>query len=554
MLLIVAGVVGTFSSALATNRIDRIPAPVAGMGLLLLVFAYLALVGVFIQPDADVATGGSSYPVHLFVLPVRTWILALWPMLVGTAAVFLAAESVLLADKSSGTEAVPLWWPALFASALLAGLQAIFWYPLGIPYSKLVLTFLHIGGLAVAAGLAVSYRVGEGLMCAGLLGIIAVSAVIASIGVSRARRGDIRIFELDRRPSGLSLQAPAPIRAYPGSGPAQSWYEWRLHGIILPMMVAALFGLFCIPLTVKDTYTPVTLVAPLGGLYPTIPTYVATYLPLLFVLVPFAAWIVGCGAKRTDVKRGDHTFHLFFATRPSSDRTLAAQKLWCAAKSSAVAWFLVLLGLAAILAGARGGYQSVGQDYVAPYRLPLSTVILPYLDETTVLRSVAILALLILWTWRNYAVGFWTELSGSLWLRYGYPIGGLLVASGVFTLLYWTARPGESWLSFSLLAGAFWVCVLAKGVGLLALLRYQRGTGVLTPRIVARALASYAAVSGAIILVLFALTGIVRSDFMSIGGSPLVIDSLFVGAVLFWVPLVRLLAAPVMLHHNRHRS
>src|SRR5579862_4329050 len=282
----------------------------------------------------------------MLTLPVRTSQLVIWPMLLGTAVVFSFFGLLALAVRYGGVTEIPQFWPPMLGAALLAVLQAIFWYPLGIPYSKLVLTFLAVPGLATAVAYANVYKVPEREICAGLGLVIVASALVAWSGVSRARRGDVHILDFDRPSEDTAAMVMPDARPCRTVGMAQAWYEWRLHGIVLPVIAVFLFALFCVPMAWDDTYTPLWMLGPNSRqMLATAPTYLYSYLPVLLVMVPLAAWVIGCGAKRSDIRRSDQTFHLFFSTRPLSDGALVAQKLWAAALSTAAAWAVTLVGL-----------------------------------------------------------------------------------------------------------------------------------------------------------------------------------------------------------------
>jgi len=286
-----------------------------------------------------------------------------------------------------------------------------------------------------------------------------------------------------------------------------------------------------------------------------VPTYIVEYSPLLLALLPLAAWIIGCGAKRSDVKRGDHTFHLFFATRPVGDASLVGRKLVAAARSSAVSWAVVLIGLAILASRTKGGYQNVAGDFVAPQKLPVLAVLAPYLDVRLFLRLGAILALLVLWTWRNYAVGFWTELRGRLWLRYAYPIGSLTAATAFLTYFNETHVPGHGADGLPIIVAAIWALVGLKAAIAAVLVRIQLKTGLLTTRSLIRGAVLYASGCALAVSLVLWLTNDYRNELLDQRvSSRWVLDGGVAALVLFWIPVVRLLAAPMMLKMNRHRT
>src|SRR4051794_11509362 len=99
-----------------------------GSGLLLLLAA-------FTYPEGDIVGRQSSFPPSLMTLPVRSWELVLWPMLLGTAAAaggWIAVAGLILAPLGVPAPAV---WPAAMLAAMVACLQALLWAPMALPYA-----------------------------------------------------------------------------------------------------------------------------------------------------------------------------------------------------------------------------------------------------------------------------------------------------------------------------------------------------------------------------------------------------------------------------------
>jgi len=96
-----------------------------------LAFAFMYFLAVFSYGLAgDLTARHSLYPARMFTLPVSTAALAGWPMLYGTLTMAgLWVAVALVALWPSGVPA-PLIWPALFAAAFVAWLQAFAWMPL----------------------------------------------------------------------------------------------------------------------------------------------------------------------------------------------------------------------------------------------------------------------------------------------------------------------------------------------------------------------------------------------------------------------------------------
>lgn len=526
------------------------------LGVLVLLLSYLFLVAVFIHQDSDVGAARSSYPSYMFTLPVKTSRLVLVPMMLATVTVFAFAFLLTLSARSAGAS-ISLFWPSALATTFVAVLQAIFWFPWGIPYTKLILTLTAIPLLATGVGMATNANAPEWSICLGLATMIALSYQTAYIGVGRARRGDSREIGSTRAAQSVArpVKQKAPFRS---AGQAQRWYELRQHGVVLPAVAALLTGLFYVPMVWNTTLSPVPGIGPnADGIVATIPTYVSVYYPVLLFLVPCASWIIGCGLKRSDVKRGDRTFQLFYGTRPMSDADMIGAKLKATAISTLWAWGIVLLLSLPILTMG-GATMDVRRELVFPDQIPLFALLPRYVDGRAVLLGGVFVALLAVMTWRNYVIGFWTELSGKLWLRYAYPIS---FGIGYALLVVWGAQTSprdgraSAWFTFAAFVIAVWIALTAKFLTAiwLAVTEYRRG--ILKPCALAWSAATFV-VGCAAFVGMGALLSVPLREGL-VGGqvaSPIVIDSTAFALLVLWTPLNRILAAPIMLSINRHRN
>lgn len=185
------------------------------------------LTAVFLHSDSDVAIPGSTYPAHYFTLPVPTRDLVFWPVLTGI--VVLGGSTFLLCLTAQyGGYPISAVETTVFMIALLTVLQAIFWSPVGISYSKLLLTIFAIGGLIALSYTPTLLGISSLTKCGLFVAISAGAVAITALGVARARRGESwisvrpRLKEAEMRTRLLKMLPP-----FRGPAQAQFWYEWR---------------------------------------------------------------------------------------------------------------------------------------------------------------------------------------------------------------------------------------------------------------------------------------------------------------------------------------
>ena len=289
-------------------------------------------------------------------------------------------------------------------------------------------------------------------------------------------------------------------------------------------------------------------------MYPMVLPIIQAYAPLLVFIVPVISLIVGCGARRTDVKHSDRTFLLFFGARPMSDGGLVAQKLWIAMKSSLVAWGVILVQFLTMLPLKAGVWNMNGQVTVRQDST-IFQMLLSYLTPEFVGQTLCFFFVIILFTWRNYVIGFWTELSGKTWLRYGYPIGSIALYFGTYVILSrrnFGEQHGPTPTQWVLI---IWGVNALRAILAAILIRRQLHSGVLKPQTLRKSAIFGSLLLGSLIAVVMFYTRSNRAEMISSNFlSPFQITSYFVGLTVLWTPLVRILMATEMLHQNRHRA
>jgi hypothetical protein len=545
-----------------------------------LMFGLLYLMAVFTHPDADVAATRSGYPTYLWVLPVRTRELVVWPMLYGTITIALAwiglAGGILI---PMGLHS-PVWWPAAMFAGLLACLQALFWSPLGLPYLRMTLALVLLPVLISLGVAGWQSGVSAAALTVGFVSLILPAYFVAVTGLSRARRGDNPEWNwaprrnlrtagevqesihrggaenADKNVMGIFLSAssaslagvPARLEGdgLPPSGRgravrsnparAQLWFEWRRNGWVLPLLVAVACLLFSLPLVwVRDTLPldPTRPPAQPGEGVGSIAVNAAFRAQqLAFLTPPFFALMVGCGLRRSDNRRKDLGLNPYFATRPMSSADLVLAKLKMAALSTLAAWGIMLLFLAGwLLTPAQDGGRSG----------PLVALLLPYVTPKAVLAALTLLLVLVVCTWSNQVQGLFVDLTGRPWVVHGYPTAVAVVVTAFLWCLAGLDRDTLLRIQGLLprLAELAMPAKLLSAAWALGSLRRRRllDAGSLTFWV-----ASWLVVAFGLFALIDAVlpAGLIRPRNLAL-------------AVVLFLPLARLAAAPLALEWNRHR-
>ncbi len=520
--LVHSGVVEAFAAHFAPAA----PAPVVSllfgaMSTLPLVTALTYLLGVFCQGfQSDLIAPGSSYPTWMFRLPVPTRTLVLWPMLYGVVTLGLGWATVALLILQPCGLAVPVGWPTLLLAALLTWLQAILWWPFGLRGARLVVVALALGLLVAGleGGKAAEFNA---TLRVSLFAVATLAGGLAALaGVVRARRGeepDWQWLQQTIRQVGRGL--PRRRQAFASAARAQVWFEWRRHGWTLPLMVAFLLPLFLWPLWLG---TNEVLSLP-------------SILLLVCLLPPFLAGLAGPSVSGSNPEARDYYgLPPFTGVRPMTCGGLLAAKVKMAALSTLTAWGVVVLVVPSALV-LSGNLQVVADGWGTLLR------VLPAWKAAGLLALV--LVGLILVTWKQFVENLFIGLTGNAWVINGVIIVGLLLMVVCALLGSWIYHHPE--YHEPLLAAVPWVMSLAVLLKLLA-----AGWAWRTLR--RRQLLERYTLPGLLTLWLLTVLGLIAWLAWLIPTGMTSLFSLALGVVLF-VPLARLLAAPLALAWNRHR-
>lgn len=326
----------------------------------------------------------------MFTLPVSTAALAGWPMLYGAttmAGLWVVAAS--LALRPSGVPA-PLVWPALFAAALVAWLQALAWMPYGLPGLRIIMAVLLLTTIDAVVLLAMELQVSESSMALIMAPPIPLAYLAARHAVARARRGDTPDWRgaFDRLGQAADI-LPRRRDRFVSAARAQGWLEWREHGRSLPAWTAIVLPFQLLLLFVVRGEPPVLTVITLV---------------LMLLTPPFLAAFVALTVGRSSPDAGNaYGLTPFLATRPLRAAGLVAAKLRMAGASTLVAWLLVLaaIPLGLTLAGSWPVVLEVTRALTDLFGAPRAILV-------ALLSLLALLAT----TWKQLVQGLAVGLSG----------------------------------------------------------------------------------------------------------------------------------------------
>jgi hypothetical protein len=488
---------------------------------LLLLMSALYLAGVFSYGfDSDVSAVGTCFPARQFTLPVRTVELAGWPVLVGSAVLALLWVIVaLVLFRQSGVE-VPVGWPALLVAAQLTWVQALLWWPFGLPWARpitaIVFGHLPATGMMLARNLdAPPWVVPTYLGTA--FGLGAAAAVAA---VARSRRGIVPAWDWLLRLGRAATAWRSRRGHFASTERAQDWYEWRRHGYVLPLLTVVTLPIFGLLALFVDDHDP--------------PKLMRALTLALAVPVFFAGMGGTVGGKQNPWVKSTYGVSSFTATRPVSSAGLVAAILRAAIRTTLIAWAVaaVMIGGAVYLSGAYLVFGNMGRDWLDAR--PAGEVV------ATVVVAAAVLLIL---TWKRLVEGLLIGLTGREWLIKGSVLVGLFLFFGLLLFALWLLiRPEYHHYIPELMP---WV--LATLVGLKFLAGAAAVRGLRRKRLVADpTLAKLAVAWLAVYATLLALLARV------VPGELVPAYTLAMGVALV-MPLARVSAMPLALDWNRHR-
>ncbi len=471
---------------------------------------------------ADLNTRASCFPQRLFLLPVRTPSLVVWPIVYGAALTVLlwlaVAWFVLRPWTLLLRQDVPLWWPAVFLAAALAMFQAVLWTPFGLPGLRLVLLLVLVPGLVALGVIGASISVPESTLAAVFGALAALGWAGSFVGVHVARRGAVPNWEALLTPFRRFGDWWSQRAAFPSAASAQRWFEWRINGGTLPTMTAMVMPAVLMPLLFeRNDVLPLSMT--LLGVLVT---------PL--ILAAASGW-QGYGQQRWTKDRV--ALSPLLATLPLSTADLLATKMRAAAWSALAAWLFVFVVVppALLATGRRAETMELVEQAFAQHD-----------PAKRVVGSLAVMLLLFVATWKRKIDGLFVGLTGRPWIIVVLAVVCLPASFALLGFGWWLYKhPDTHEITLLVLPWLLGAVVLVRLLLAGGALRESLQQGLLRPATVQRWLAAWLLTA----ILLFAPLA---------WAAPAWLPTIHVAfAVLFALPLARLAASPLALAWNRHR-
>ena len=500
-------------------------APIVG------IFAFV-LNSLLLVEDAGSLT--SRYPRFMLTLPVKTSLLAFWPMTfvsIGSGLLWVAVA--LLVYRPAGYQA-PILMPALALAGLMGWAQALAWMPIRVfwvrEFSTILLAMI-LGCLgALPIWLIMNRTNSTGLAAVILLSYIGAAFLVGWAAVASDRHGMAwrfwpaqSTFARFVRPRSQSREK----RPFRSPFHAQISYEWACHGLMHNGFIAVmLFVIWGILLLRQGHGTPEWL------------ALIFTILPIVLIAT-IAATGTAFGRFRPfwEHTRGFVRENTFIATRPMTTARLVAAKFRMAAESVLINWALAVIGTTGWL--------------VSSDNLDIAAVLVrDFFSRYPGGRGVAVIALtgilLPALSWRFLTGALVPVLTGRRWVADGAAWLYLSFLAAVGGCGFWLTRstPGEIGRVYAVIPFLVVGIVLVKGILALAGFHAALERGLMSWRNVAGVLSFWVTLSACGIS-LAILIGPISYVPVSLPILALGVASL--------VPLARFPLATLALDWNRHR-
>ncbi len=484
---------------------------------------FLGLLGGLSLADRDVQVR-SAFPNPLFLLPLRSPVLALMPLAIGSVilGIFGLGFGILVLEPKYG--ASQMWWPGVYAGGTYVLLQAISWA--SFPHVALRLAAGLVPGLGLALApmlLAADIATPVDVSFAYSLAIFA-GAVCCVRAVSRARAGIPELSRQFRFNNPEKTPHKSPISA-------QIWLDKSSNGLIMlsisTTMTLILAGLVATFPILTDTQT----IQVAGQAVAQDPLIFSGILLATFAIFATAGVCVGpVGAVNTN-----RELDPLLCLRPISTYQLIEGKIRMAAGHFAKMW----------------GINTVGILYVLLLPSPANSGNRPTLFVLVNVISAHQFALcglvyltIVVWAAKAMISGMWHALGllPKYWMvLFTAVLPILAVVAFTGGVAYPFAHPEVIAPMKQALPYVMAVLLLGK-VGLMGIsIRALRARDLVEDRVIAGWLAAWLGVGA----VLFA-------GFMMVNTS---LTTFEVAAILFSVlPLGRMALTPILVANNRHRN
>jgi hypothetical protein len=517
--------------------------------------------------DPDMGSKTTVYPGMLLIAPVRTRSLVFWPMLYGALTMVAVWYAVFwLIIKPEGWS-VSAYWPPLLLVALCAWSQAILWAPVAKSL-RMAMLFVPDYGIVAFGPLATLSHVSSLTITAAYLAAILPAYPVALSALTRARCGGElapprfgNLSVLLGRAFSTIFGMALPKKPFASVRQAQSWFEWRAYGWLMP---ALSFGLVLF-MTIMGVSEQVIMMHSFPGFGDGMPIQLAFMPPgikavgVLSMWLPLAPQFFVMATMVTAATKSD--FSLFAgqkrqlldgsarriplsswtATKPMSSAGLVAAKLDTAAGAAiatmiAISPFMLMWLLAPCKDGATSG--------------PLVVLLAKYVTPTILARIVLVLVAFVYLAWKAQADILFAKHSGSAPLR----------------LLYW--------LVLYMFGALCFICVnpsMARAFHLPYYDGFRRDVLLALPAIIAAGVTSKFIALSVIVQALlqrrlidlgairriatawFAAATIVSAVAVIVTPASFAAPWLVVATVALLMPGARMTLAPLVLASNRHR-
>jgi hypothetical protein len=362
--------------------------------VMLAMFAFLLLLGVFNYTESRSGRGVGEFPRRLFALPVTSLRLVAVPVIAGIVSIEMLYAMWMGPFARDASVSVP-FVATLLAALVVFYLSAIWTLERAGAVRLLVVGMMAFGIFFIGQlpGFPPEpppwWRSETGL--ATMVSMLAAFAfLVAWRHVARVRDGGGGSERTRSLFEWIAQAVPARRRAFAGPLAAHFWFEWRTSGMVLPALVAGQLALIILPLSWLRR-------ANAGDSFQLFIFALAT--PILLA-VP-----VGIAFSKARFWTEDLAVPAFVASRPLSAEDLVAIKIKVAAASAMLSWLVLVVFLAVWLPlwGTPDGLSQFALQMWAFHE-----------HSTAAVYGIAALIVLtgMFLTWRLLISRLWSGLSG----------------------------------------------------------------------------------------------------------------------------------------------
>jgi hypothetical protein len=475
--------------------------------------------------DRDPRGGFAGFPRRLFLVPMRTALLVLCPMLCAVAGlVGLYIAWAVLIIRPLGMQ-IEIAWPAVLLATVSVVFQTIIWSLSGFRVARIVVMCVAACMLTTVACLPLvlassewppqSIELMNGLACCDF-------AAVSTVGIQRrggARGWNILSFVTDAWSRAMRRQS----KPFASEQRALFWMEWRRNGRILPSTVLFLLLL---------------IIGPIGALNGHAADVTAWTALWLFLIPILLAAIIGKGFAKPDLWTLDLALSPFSSIRPITPADMIAAKIKCAVCGTLLAWG-ILLAVGPLWIGLAGNLHTLNQ--VGAFARQI------YSQRSLNLISILTFVVGILLTFSFMINALWIGLCGQTRLFYSAASASILVFTTLAILIGCLVEDAD-WQAISLVRIVPWLPWVLAGLFLAKV-----WTAAWTVReILRRKLARHRTIL-AYACLWFVATGLLVGTAWILASQVPWIRNLLMLLAMLAIPLARIGAAPLALARNRHR-